>query len=136
MKRNEQQQNEPMTITLRFYKFIVWWFADVKGHTMAENRMVSGADTFLEKVSEGHKEIWLDISAEIVKPDYLYGFSLVSHDENGAEYQVIASADEELVPLGTRVWICDVTHDVFGEHTNRIYINSIEYERNDGAAGN
>lgn len=71
-----------------------------------------------------------------MKPDYLYGFSLVNHDGNGAEYQVIVSADEKLIPLGTRVWICDVTHDVFGEHTNRIYINSIEYEGNDGAAGN
>ena len=37
---------------IRFYKKHNAWYADVAEHTEAENRMVAGADTFLEKIDE------------------------------------------------------------------------------------
>ena len=45
---------EIMGKTIRFFKIDegikAGWYADVPGHTLEENQMVSGSDTFLEKV--------------------------------------------------------------------------------------
>lgn len=43
----------------------------------------------------------------------------IEHDSCGATYRVESSLATDLV------WICNVTHDVLGEHPHKIYINSI-----------
>ena len=37
--------------TLRFFKQGTEWYADVPNHTLAQNRMVAGADTLLESMA-------------------------------------------------------------------------------------
>ena len=48
-----------MEKTIRFFKINeginAGWYADVPGHTLAENQMVSGSDTFLEEVDSIYK---------------------------------------------------------------------------------
>ena len=43
----------------------------------------------------------------------------IEHDYDGATYRVESSLRTGLV------WICNVTHDVLGEHPDKIYINNI-----------
>ena len=58
-----------MTKTIRFFKIAAGpdrgWYADVPGHTLAENQMVSGSDVFLEVVdymTGGDEEVRLTVS--------------------------------------------------------------------------
>ena len=51
---------EIMEKTIRFFKINdgvnAGWYADVPGHTLEENQMVSGSDTFLEKVQNSEHD--------------------------------------------------------------------------------
>ena len=45
----------------RFFKLDSRWYADVPGHTLAENEMVCGADSLLEEISGEHpKTIYIN----------------------------------------------------------------------------
>ena len=59
---------------LRFFKQDNKWYADVPNHTLEENEMVSGADTALELISDGHNEITLDLTTEFEDNDPLLIF--------------------------------------------------------------
>jgi len=73
------------------------WFADVQGHTLDENEMVAGADDFLEGISDGKNELTV-LTGPMPREAGIEGFQL---------------------------WICNVTHDVMGEHRRSIYIFDI-----------
>lgn len=85
--------------------------------------MVEGADTFLDLITED------DMYASILLYDdeptigtYSY-MELLSHDVDGATYQVYDCAEY----AGT-VWLCNVAHLFFkGEHPETIYFN-VNYE--------
>lgn len=106
---------------LRFYKDNGRWYADVPGHTQEENEMVSGSDAFLEYISEGKSEV--TITMEITPNRHTYDADAVlyqlKHDTHGATYHV-TSFDEQLDCQ--TLWICNVTHDVLGEHPPYIFI--------------
>ena len=87
----------------RFFKLNSRWYADVPNHTLEENEMVCGSDTLLEEPCDFPFAI----------------LTRIEHDSCGATYKVESSLDTDLV------WICNVTHDVLGEHPDKIYINSI-----------
>ena len=108
--------------TLRFYKQGGEWFADVAGHTQAQNQMVAGADVLLENVSGGKSEVTMVYSSDLQQPKaWKLHLHLVEHDKYGATYRV-KRAQEEGWSLA---WLCNVTHDVFGgEHPQDIYIHS------------
>lgn len=60
---------EIMEKTIRFFKINeginAGWYADVSGHTLEENQMVSGSDTFLEEVDSilgGNGEVTVTVS--------------------------------------------------------------------------
>ena len=110
--------------SLRFYKQGEEWFADVAGHTQAQNQMVAGADTLLDAVSKGGSEVKVVLSADLANPDeWMIHLHLVEHDKFGATYRVTrAKADGSSL-----AWLCNVTHDVFGgEHPEDIYVHSMD----------
>ena len=112
---------------LRFYRSGTEWFADVPQHTKAENQMVAGADTLLEKVSGGAGEVFVVLSSDIPNPgEWKLHLHLVEHDKYGATYKVKTAGQE-----GTQLaWLCNVMHTVFGgEHPTDIYIHSITAKR-------
>lgn len=119
----------------RFFKQDGKWYADVANHTLEENEMVMGADLALDLISEGHNEVTLDLTTQTENDDPLISFTLKTHDNNGAYYVVngplYRQYIESILPLlGGRVpeiWICNVTHDVFGEHPETIYVNGIYF---------
>lgn len=104
---------------LEFYKKDDRWFADVPSHTEEENEMVSGADTLLEYLSNGKNTVNINI-------DFLPGkhhditFFQLKHDNNGAVYQI--ESDDPIIN-GHTAWICNVTHDVLGEHPPYFFIS-------------
>lgn len=110
--------------SLRFYKQGTEWFADVAGHTQAQNQMVAGADTLLDVMSDGGSEVKVVLSADLEHPDeWMIHLHLVEHDKFGATYRV-KRAKEGGASLA---WLCNVTHDVFGgEHPEDIYVHSID----------
>lgn len=109
--------------TLRFFKQDNKWYADVPGHTLDENEMVYGCDVMLSMFANGKESVTLQLSDK-VEDDYGKPIIILTrkeHDEYGAFYSV-----EVLTTLFTGIltdiWICNVTHDVFGEHPENIYI--------------
>lgn len=107
-----------MECKLEFYKEDDKWYANVPTMPKEENEMVFGADTFLEKVSMGHKKVLIcfsDVGDEI---EAMYRFNLIEHDEYGGTYQNVDNKDE-------KIWLCNVTHEVCGEHPGEIFITFV-----------
>ena len=114
---------------LRFYKDGGGWFADVAGHTQAQNRMVAGADTLIEGFANGGTEVRVVVSADVDDPaPYRVKMTRIEHDPWGATYL----AKIEGCALPRPAWLCNVTHTVFGEHPRTIYIHSVQCERDMG----
>ena len=110
--------------SLRFYKQGTEWFADVAGHTQAQNQMVAGADTLLDAMSDGGSEVKVVLSSDLEHPDeWMIHLHLVEHDKFGATYRVKRAKEGG----SSLAWLCNVTHDVFGgEHPEDIYVHSID----------
>ena len=81
--------------------------------------MVMGSDTALDALSQGKNEIILEVSDEFMS-NYIYHFTITEHDDDGAYYQLQDNCD-----ILEPIWICNVTHDVFGEHPNNIYLLNV-----------
>lgn len=81
--------------------------------------MVEGADKFLDMVTEDNLEVNLYVSTE----ELVFGitFELISHDDFGAYYNVLGFPEYE----GT-IWLCNVAHEFFGEHPEKIYCSIID----------
>lgn len=114
---------------IQFFKQDCKWYADVPEHSLMDNEMVLGSDEFLEKVSDGYDKINLGLSTE--EPEtYLVKMTMVSHDDDGAEYLISGELIDNMEYVGYNipmtVWICNVTHTVFGEHPEKIYITDIK----------
>ena len=121
-----------MTKTIRFYKITKGpdrgWYADIPSHTLEENEMVSGSDTFLEEINSilGEKdEIYITVSDDNSGTPFIAKLIMKSHDEDGAEYILTGPMAQQYGAVGFELWICNVTHDVLGEHPKSIYIHSI-----------
>ena len=122
-----------MNKRIRFFKQDERWYADVPNHTLEENEMVMGADIALELISEGQDEVFLILS-DTLNPNALLHFHIKKHDDEGAYYTVdgllyntVAEMLVDMYPqYDHEIWICNVTHDVFGEHPEDIYLIDIE----------
>lgn len=108
-----------MTTTLRFFKLDNRWYADVPNHTLAENEMVAGSDDFLNACDSGTGNVVIEMS-DCPSGRDICRLKMLNHNQWGATYSVNG------VDLGVlTLWICNVTHDVLGEHPRDIYIQSI-----------
>lgn len=120
--------------TIRFFKINegmnTGWYADVPGHTLEENQMVSGSDTFLEEADailggKGEVTIRVSDSCDVSAPSFMAKLSMVSHNQWGATYSLGGPLAQQHGAEGFRLWICNVTHDVLGEHPKSIYVYEI-----------
>ena len=105
-----------MVKEIKFFKLNGRWYADIPNHTLEENEMVMGSEVLLEKFANGSNEVTVKVSDKPV-PDYLIRMYRTEHDSDGAWYQLVVMSYES-----EQIWICNVTHDVFGEHPEDIYI--------------
>lgn len=125
---------------LRFFKKDNKWYADVPNHTLEENEMVMGADIALDYISDGKDELFITMTTETPEWNALLELKRKDHDDDGAYYTVtgilfmdfMITCQEKLSYMGfpdsmrPEIWICNVTHDVFGEHPERIYVLKVE----------
>ena len=122
-----------MKTTLRFFKINdgpeAGWYADVPNHTLAENEMVAGSDTFLEevdKMTNKDGEVRITCSDNNEPGDFLAKLVMKNHNQFGATYFLAGPMAEKHDAIGYELWICNVTHDVLGEHPKSIYIHDIK----------
>ena len=121
-----------MTKTIRFFKINdgpkAGWYADVPNHTLAENEMVAGSDTFLEEVdqmTDNDGEVHITCSDNNETGSFLAKLLMKNHYQFGATYILTGPMAEKHDAVGYELWICNVTHDVLGEHPKSIYIHRI-----------
>ena len=126
-----------METKLRFFKRDKKWYADVPNHTLEENEMIMGSDTALDLMSDNKDEIVLTLSDEDDERSILT-MTMKEHDSEGAYYILsgflynkfldLFALDSSTLPsdITNEIWICNVTHDVFGSHPKNIYLLKIE----------
>lgn len=124
-----------MEKTIRFFKISegrnAGWYADVPNHTLEENQMVAGSDEFLEQVDRmlgGRGEVTIDVADSVNENggrSFLAQLDRRAHNQWGATYVLSGPMAERYGTVGFELWICNVTHDVMGEHPRCIYINGI-----------
>lgn len=101
-------------MNISFYKESDRWYADIPSVSKEDCEMVQGADLFLERLSLGYDKVEVDFS-DVDNGNSIYSYHLIEHDENGGTY---TNGNETF-------WLCNVTHDIFDEHPNMLYINKI-----------
>ncbi len=121
-----------MQKTVRFFKISVGpqmgWYADVPNHTLEENEMVSGSDIFLEGVNAlkgGPGEVFITVSDDNTDGTFIAKLIMKAHNQWGATYILTGPMAQQYDAVGFELWICNVTHDVLGEHPRSIYIHDI-----------
>ena len=126
-----------METKLRFFKRDKKWYADVPNHTLEENEMIMGSDTARDLMSDNKDEIVLTLSDEDDEHSILT-MTMKEHDSEGAYYTLsgflynkfldLFALDSSTLPsdITNEIWICNVTHDVFGSHPKNIYLLKIE----------
>lgn len=126
---------EIMEKTIRFFKINegikAGWYADVPRHTLEENQMVSGSDTFLEEVDSilgGRGEVTVTVADSLDENTipFMAMLNMRSHNQWGATYVISGPMARRYNAVGFELWICNVTHDVLGEHPKAIYILDIK----------
>lgn len=102
---------------INFVKLTDKWFADIVNWvgSVMDLEMVNGADTFLDKISEGKRYISLNVSDNPIENGYR--FECVNCDSDGADYFC-----EE---TGDTIWLCPVTVTVFSEFPQNIWFKKI-----------
>ena len=125
-----------MEKTLRFFKQDNKWYADIPYHTLEENEMVMGADIALEHLAEERTELFITLTDEYPGWSVPLELKIKNHDDEGAYYTVSGLLFMDFIEKPQNmslwggsepeVWICNVTHDVFGEHPEHIYITKFE----------
>ena len=126
-----------METKLRFFKQDNKWYADVPNHTLDENEMVIGSDIVLDLIADNKDEVILTLSDEDDKHSMLT-MTIKEHDSEGAYYTISGFLYNKFLDLfdlesssvafdiTNEVWVCNVTHDIFGTHTNNIYVLNVE----------
>lgn len=116
-----------MTRTYRFYKDEIGWFIDLKWFPFnrAHLAMVCGADSLLDILSAGEKEIKLKVSTS------RFRMKLSNRLERriklgllrGATYEVMSPEIEFETSFLSKnqLWLCAVTLLIFGHYPKNIY---------------
>jgi len=118
------QSDSNYTISLVFHKDQQGWYADVPTHTRSENAMVAGADVLLSRMAQGDNTVEVKFrtieSETLGKP--ICRMNRFLHDRFGGTYLV-----HGISAIPFPAWLCCVTHDVTGEHPERIYVHEINH---------
>lgn len=112
--------------TLKFYKEIDGsWFVDLPEWegSKADLQMVAGADTMLDMIAEGEKEVRLNLSEKHFNNSDVLEFKSMAEDlGNGAYYKF---EKYKGIEINHDVWLCDVTLEVFGHFPKQIFISAV-----------
>ena len=105
---------------IRFYNRDGRWFADLpdyiaQGGTEDECEMVCGADTWLDYLSEGKDQVFLEVSTTEPLAEQL---QYMAEDADGGIYMAWEYGQE---PFNHQLWLCEVTKFVFGDFPKFIY---------------
>lgn len=111
---------------LKFYKEIDQWFGerwyvDLPDWTgsKADLEMVAGADTMLDMIGEGEREVHLNVSESYFEySDELVFIEKADDIGNGAYYHLNKYRGIE---LNHRMWLCDVVLFIFTGFPEQIY---------------
>ena len=124
-----------METKLRFFKQDNKWYADVPNHTFDENEMV--ADATLDLIADNKDEVIFTLSDENDKHSMLT-MTIKEHESEGAYYTISGFLYNKFLDLfdldsssvafdiTNEVWVCNITHDVFGTHPNNIYVLNVK----------
>ncbi len=132
-----------MKTKLKFFKQDGRWYADVPEHSLEDNEMVLGADEMCELLSKGKDSFEVEMESGFIlnidePKQCLLKLTRLKHDDDGATYSLSgylfneimdAVVSEDAAPILT-VWLCNVTHTVFGEHPEVIWITKIVVSSN------
>lgn len=121
----DAQARPDALLSLTFKKDAQGWYAVVPKHTRAQNAMVAGADTLIERLSGGRDEVTMRFrTVEAPKGsslgEPLFRLKRIVHDAFGATYLTFGLG---VIPLPA--WLCDVTESVLGEHPKNIWVYEI-----------
>lgn len=83
--------------------------------------MVEGADRMCAALSDDNLYVTLDITTEEPSKGDYFSLEMEAHDDYGAYYNVLGCER-----FSGTIWLCNVTHFVFGEHPEQIYFTVIE----------
>jgi hypothetical protein len=112
-------------MVIRFYKDEDRrWYADLpeyiaQGGTVEECEMVSGADDWLDFISEKREAVTLALSDQNSLSEKIV---LYESDEFGATYIAHTYREEDINQI---LWLCPVTVFVFGHYPKEIYYHVI-----------
>lgn len=87
----------------------------------ANLEMVEGADRMLDALSSDRPYSTLNVELEEPEDGEYFTMEMEAHDEDGAFYNV-----KECLQFEGTVWLCNVVHEFFGNHPERIYCSVIE----------
>jgi hypothetical protein len=107
--------------TMRFYKDMGGWFADVPGWPgpKAALAMVWGADTFLAHLAKGNNEVTIEVSDQ---EEPHWGKLTWVHDHfhgDGAHYATTMNGGRHIL------WLCAVTQFVMGGMPKEIWFQKV-----------
>lgn len=80
--------------------------------------MIGNAAKLLDEMTTDGLYVTLDVNLEEVQ--YYCKLKLISHDEIGGTYEVLNFRN-----FTEDVWLCNVVHNLYGEHPNEIYFKVI-----------
>ena len=80
--------------------------------------MIGNAAELLDEMTTDGLYVTLDVSLEEIQ--YYSELKLISHDEIGATYEVLHFRN-----YTKDVWLCNVVHNLYGEHPDVIYFRVI-----------
>ncbi|MCH5345774.1 MAG: hypothetical protein J1E63_01615 [Muribaculaceae bacterium] len=83
--------------------------------------MVEGADKMLDALITDGMLVTIDVNLEQPAFQECFILDLKSHDDFGAYYSV-----NDCQQFTDDVWLCNVVHEFFGEHPERIYCTLID----------
>lgn len=111
--------------TFKFVKEGKLWYVDLPEYPgdRADLQMVAGADTLLDRYSQGKSIVTMNVSKDaFVGSDALLKLADLSA---GADYVIEALKGE---PIDLSVWLCDVMLFVYGYFPEILYIKQIDNE--------
>ena len=83
--------------------------------------MVENADKMLDALTTDGLCVTLDVICEEPTQENYFTLKIEAHDEVGAHYNV-----SECDKFQGTIWLCNVVHEVFGDHPERLYCKVIE----------
>lgn len=121
---NRLQENPDHCLSLVFHKDEQGWAAEVPTHTRSENAMVFGADIAVGRMAQGDNTVEVKFrtveSSTLGEP--LFWMKRFHHNSGGGTYLV-----HGLSAIPFPAWLCCVTHDVTGEHPEKIFVHEINH---------